>query len=93
MQQRTVVVVTCLLNLGLALVAVYVALGLSALDGEDESWASEDRALAWLAGAGLVPATLAVIAAIRGRGRAGMWVVATYVVYATWGVLTFAGFN
>ena len=87
MPQRTVAVLACLLAFGLALFAVYVAFGIRAIDcgaEYDSECSGEGLAQVWLALAGLVPAALAVLGSIRGKGRPGLWFAATALVYGTW---------
>jgi MFS superfamily sulfate permease-like transporter len=87
MPQRLLAVLASLFVFGLALLAVYVAFVIRAVDcgaDSDSECSGEGLTQIWVALVGLVPAALAVLGSIRGKGRPGVWFAATALVYGTW---------
>ena len=88
MERRWPAVLGCVLAFAVSLCVVYVALAVRALDCDadyDSECSSEGLVQLWVAVAGLIPSTLAVVGSIRGKGRTGIWFGAACGVYVVWG--------
>lgn len=91
--RTTVVPLACLTLLG-AFVLSSLAWLFRVIDCSEESYSTcstSGRVQLLMALAGLVPALGMMIQSGRGRGRPALWLLATALVYATWGLYLWLG--